>query len=175
MKKIKNILFISLCSFVFMLFACGSTDEDVDTSQYDTAKTYSVGETLVCPNWEVKIDSVNIKKKGAAIDSYQVVDDPEWIGVVLTVKNTSSDTKTFYNSNLSITNSSGEVINPSSWVYSIWGAEKLGSPELTSGGTKTGFVQFANTEDNNSNLILKVDCNTGFMSDDIVYSVNISQ
>ena len=63
-----------------------------------------------------------------------------------------------------------------SWLtYNVWGVELLNSPKLASGGTKTGYVDFTNNNTDNSNLTLKVDCNTGFWDDDIIYKVNISQ
>lgn len=147
----------------------------VDSSKYDTNKVYSVGDTLNCPNFDITIDSVQIKKKGTAIDSYFVINEPEWIGVILTVKNKGSETKTFYGSDVSLINSNGEVLDSSWMTYKIWGAEPLYSPELVPGGSKTGYIQFTNNDTNNSGLTLKVDCNTGLFDDEIIYKVNISQ
>ena len=174
MKKMCNLLLFVLCGGFFMTCALGSTNE-VDSSNYDTAKVYSVGETLNCPSFDITVDSVQIKGKGTYIDSYQYIDDPEWIGVILTVKNKSSEAKTFYGSDVDLINANGEVLDHSWITYKIWGAELLNSPELVSGGSKTGYIQFSNNSTDNSNLILQVDCNTGLFDDDVIYKVNISQ
>ena len=174
MKKAFNILLFVLCGGAFMLFAMGSSSE-VDSSKYDTSKTYNIGDTLDCPAFDITVDKVEIKPKGTRIDSYQVIDDPEWIGVTLTVKNKSDETKTFYGSDVDLVNTNGEVLDHSWITYKIWGSELLNSPELVSGGTKNGYIQFSNNTTDNSNLILQVDCNTGLFDDKIVYKVNVSQ
>ena len=174
MKKIFNLLLFVLCGGFFMMCALGSTNE-TDSSDYDTAKVYNVGETLNCPSFDIVVDSVQIKGKGTHIDSYQYIDDSEWIGVILTVKNKSSETKTFHGSDVDLINSNGEVLSHSWMTYKIWGVELLDSPELVSGGSKTGYIQFSNNSTDNSNLTLKVDCNTSLFDDDVVYKVNISQ
>ena len=174
MKKAFSITLFVLCGGIFMLMAVGSSS-DVDSSKYDTSKTYSIGETLDCPTFDITVDKVEIKPEGTAIDSYQVISDPEWIGVTLTVKNKSNETKTFYGSKVNLINSNGEVLNHSWITYKIWGSELLNSPELVSGGSKTGYIQFSNNTTDNSNLTLQVDCNTGFFDDDIIYKVNVSQ
>lgn len=173
-------IILSICIFGVLWYFIFNTFESlfessIDASKYDTDKIYSVGDTLICPNFEIKIDKVQIKKKGTAIDSYKVIDEPEWIGVILTVKNTGERTKTFYSSNVNIVNSSGEFLDQSVWTYKIWGSEPLHSPELISGGSKSGYIQFSNTETNNSNLILNLDCDTGLFDTDIIYKVDISQ
>jgi hypothetical protein len=148
---------------------------NVDGSKYDTKKTYHVGDTLDCPDFDVTIDKVQIKKKGTRIDSYSKIADPEWIGVTLTIKNKSKDTKTFYGSKVDLVNSSGEVLEHDFMTYKIWGVELLDSPELISGGSKTGYIQYTNTEADNSKLVLKVDCDTGLFDDKVVYKVDVSQ
>ena len=166
---------------ILIIFACaaiaisGTTDENGELIKYDTEKNYKPGEILVCPDFEVTIDNVQIKKKGTRIDSYQVISDPEWIGIVLTIKNTSSKTKIFYGSNVKITNKSVEVLDSSILSYSIWGAELLDSPKLVSGGKKTGYIQFSNTETDDSKLKLTVDCDTGLLDDEVIYTVDISK
>ncbi len=155
-------------------FSSDSEKED-EISKYNTNKLYSVGETLKCPSFEITVNSVQIKVKGTYFSSYEYVNDPEWIGVTVTVKNISNMTKRFYTSDFGLINSNGEVINTDVFFYNVWGEEKFDSPELTSGGNKRGFVVFTNTNQDNSNLKLTVDCNTGLFEKDIVYNVNISQ
>ncbi len=171
---------ISICIFIGLFYfiyskLSGLFDSTVDKTQYNTDTVYNIGDTLVCPNFEVKIDNVQIKTKGTRIDSYSVIDDAEWIGVTVSVKNTGNETKTFYSSNVNLVNSSGEILEHSFITYKIWGVEMLDSPELISGGSKTGYIQFSNNQTDNSNLTLKVDCNTGLFNDDIIYKVNASQ
>ena len=174
MTKIGSIFLFVLCGGIFIIIAMGSSS-DVDSSKYNTSKIYSVGDTLDCPAFDITINKVQIKKKGTRIDSYQVIDDPEWIGVTLTVKNKSGETKTFYSSDVDLINSNGEVLERSWITYKIWGAQMLSSPELISGGSKTGYIQFANSNTNNSNLTLRVDCNTGLFDSKVVYKVNVSK
>jgi len=130
---------------------------------------HQVGETVICPHFEITLNRYQIKGKGTHIDSYQVISDPEWIGVILTVKNISDEEATFFTSDLRLQNSSGEIINPSFWNYNIWGAELLNSPKLISGGTKTGYVTFANTNQDHSNLKLRISCDDKIISKDTIY------
>lgn len=174
MKKVINLLLFILCGGLFMMCALGSGSE-VDSSDYDTTKVYSVGETLNCPYFDVIVKDVKIKKKGTYIDSYQYISDPEWLGVIINVKNKSDKTRTFYSSGVKLINSSGEVINNSYVTYKIWGTELLESPEMISGGSKTGYVQFANSNTDNKNLTLQIDCSTDTFDDDVIYKVNISK
>lgn len=174
MKKVTNLLFLTLCGGLFMVFALGSSSE-VDSSEYNTDKIYSIGETLDCPAFDITVDKVEIKPNGTRINSFQVIDDPEWIGVILTVKNKSDETETFYGDDVNLINANGEVLEQSWLAYEIWGAELLDSPELVSGGSKTGYIQFANSSADNSNLTLQINCNTGLFDDDIIYKVNVSQ
>ena len=106
MKKVYNFTLLLLCGGFFMLCALGSSS--IDSSDYDTDRIYNIGDTLNCPSFDVTIDNVQIKGKGTAIDSWQVISDPEWIGVTVTVKNKSDETKTFYSSNIDLINSNGE-------------------------------------------------------------------
>lgn len=182
-KKHHSGCLISIIVFISLVFFIGIGSNiytDIDNSEekntrYDTSKTYSVGEKLVCPNYEITIDNVQIKPKGTYIDNYQYISDPEWIGVTLTVTNISSSTKTFSSSNIKIINTNGEIIEHSVLTYNIWGVELLNSPELISGGTKTGYIQFSNPSTDNSNLILTVDCSSGLFDETVKYNVNISQ
>ena len=176
MKKVFNLLLFVLCGAFFMIAALGSSSKDsYDGSKYDTSKIYKVGDTLDCPYFDVSIDRVDIKKKGTSIDSYQVINDAEWIGVILTVKNKSSESRTFYGSNVDLINSNGEVLDHSWMTYKIWGVEMLNSPELISGGFKTGYIQYANNTDDNSKLTLRVKCPADLFDDNVTYNVDISQ
>ena len=150
-------------------------ESKIDGSSYNTYKTYSVGDTLTCPNWEITIEEVKVKKKGERIDKYSVVSDPELIGVILSVKNIGTETDTYFTTNVNLTNSHGEVIDPSYLSLKIWGTDLFDSPELTPGGYKKGYIQYSNTDQDDSNLILNVDCDTDLFDDDVIYKVDISQ
>ena len=165
------VIIISIC----VLASLYSPSEKETKPKYDTEKVYNVGDTLICPNFEIVVKKAEIKKKGTKVDSYTVIDDPEWIGVTLSIKNISESTKTFYGSDVNLINSNGEVLDHDWMTYKIWGSEILNSPELIAGGTKTGYIQFSNNNTDNSNLILNIDCNTGLFEDDIIYKVNISK
>lgn len=177
MSKGKNnsnpIAVIILCVGVFILLLLAQNKpktEETSKSSYDTAKEYSVGETVYCPNFEITVDKFQIKKKGTAIDSYQVISDPEWIGVTLSIKNKSDKEHTFYNSDVTLLNSNGEKLDASFVSYKVWKVEPLHSPTLTPGGTKTGYIQFSNTNTDNENLKLKISCNDKLINDDTEYT-----
>lgn len=172
---ISSLLGLAAIGFIIYFIVGVVMKSNVDGSKYDTKKIYKVGDTLDCPDFDVTIDKVQIKKKGTRIDSYQKIADPEWIGVTLTVKNKSKDTKTFYGSKVDLINSSGEVLEHDWMTYKIWGSELLNSPELISGGSKTGYIQFTNTDTDNSKLTLKVDCDTELFDDKVIYKVDISK
>lgn len=130
-----------------------------NTETNNNSNNYKVGDTISCKHFDVKLEKFIIKKKGTTIDSLYRISDPEWIGVILTVKNTDKSTHTFYTSQAKIRNSNGEFISNSYLTYAIWGNYSLlHSPELAPGGTKTGYIQFANNNQDNENLALIIDC-----------------
>lgn len=185
-KGKKNIVSIIVCILLLIVvFICTTglvisiivdyVNDKNEEKKYDTDKVYNVGDMLECPNFNVKVEKVEIKGKGTRVDSFTTISDPEWIGVTLTVTNTSESTYTFYGDKVKIVNSKGEIIEKQYLTYKMWGTESLDSPKLIAGGTKTGYIQYANTDDDNSNLILNVDCNTGLFEDSLIYRVNISQ
>ena len=150
-------------------------DNSSESNEYDTSKIYNVGEKLTCPYFDVTVDNVQIKQKGTKIDNYQVIDDPEWIGVTLTVTNTSSENHIFSTSKINLVNTNGEVLEHNWLTYKIWGVEILNSPELISGGTKTGYIQYSNPSTDNSNLTLLIDCSAGIFEEEVIYKINVSQ
>lgn len=126
----------------------------------DASKHYKVGESLSCKYFEVKLEDFSIKPKGTSLGYYLTINDPEWIGVILTVKNIDDvGVHTFYTSQAEIKNSNGEFIEHSALTYDLWGDYMpLDSPELAPGGVKTGYIQFANSNQDNESLELKIDC-----------------
>lgn len=129
---------------------------------------YGVGETAKCPDFSITLNNYSFKKKGTRIDYFTTVDDPEWIGVVVTVKNTTNYKKTIYTSDFQILNSTGEYLSHDYFSYKIWGKniQPLNSPELAPGGKKKGYIQFSNTNKDNSNLLLIVNCNDKLIFED---------
>lgn len=119
---------------------------------------YYLGEKFSCPNFDITIDKYKIKKKGDSIDSYYEVADPEWIGLIMTIENTSSEVKSFSQTSVNLINSNGETITLSWNSSDVWGVEALGSPSIQPGYKKTGYIEFANTNQDNSNLSAKVYC-----------------
>lgn len=180
-KRKTNGCLISIITILLILGMVGYFADKYDVTteseetKYNTSKVYSVGELLSCPDFDITVDNVQIKKKGASIDSYYVISDPEWIGVTLTVKNKSNYKETFYSSKVKLTNSNGEVLEHAVITYNVWGVPLLNSPTLEPGGIKTGYIDFVNNNDDNSNLVLNIDCRNGLLSEDVQYKVNISQ
>lgn len=179
-KSTVSVVIIAICILIFVIYFAtsdfkGLFGETKTETKYNTQKIYSINEVLHCPNFDVTIDDFKIKKKGTRIDDFSVISDPEWIGVILTVKNIRNKTHTFYTSNVSLTNTNGEILSHSVLTYKIWGAENLNSPELISGGVKKGYIQFSNNQTDNSNLILNVKCQTELFKDEIIYKVKLSK
>lgn len=174
MKKVLSIVLFVICGGAFLLLAMGSVF-DTDTSKYDTSKEYSVGDTLTCPSFDIKVEKIEFKQKGTMVDGNKLIEDPEWIGVTLTVTNTTKKKQKFYSSDTRLINTSGEELKHAQRTYKIWGSELLNNPDLKKEESKTGYIQFINNSLDNSNLILKVNCSTGFLSSKIVYDVNVSE
>lgn len=139
----------------------------------DTKVIHNLGETVSCIDFDVSVDSYQIKPKGTYIDSYQYIDDPEWIGIIVTVRNKTDETHTFNSSNFTLQNSNGEVITHRFWNYDIWGIEMFNSPKLVGGGTKTGYISYTNTNQDNSNLIVQVKCEDVLFEEDTVYKFSL--
>lgn len=149
-----------------------SSNSSSSTRKENTNKIYNVGDTVTCRDFDVTLNSYQIKEQGEDVDDYSVVSDPEWVAVILTVKNTSDSEEHFYTSNVELQNSSGEILSSAFVTYKIWGVEMLKSPTLAPNGEKTGYIQFRNTDNDNSNLKLRIDC--GSLFDDTVYTFNLN-
>lgn len=125
----------------------------------DTETIHYVRETVICPDYEITFDKFDIKKEGTRVGTLTYVDDPEWIGVTLSIKNLGDTERTYFNHYVRIQNSGGEIIDPDYSInYDIWGVQALNSPTLVSQASKQGYIAFSNTNQDNSNLILLVNC-----------------
>lgn len=162
------IIFVGAVVYISFLFGIFDVREEQPAIK-------QIGETASCPNFDITVEKVQYKKKGTKVDSFTVISDPEWIGVTLKITNTSNEKHTFYNSDVTLQNSSGEILDSPFISYKMWGVESLGNPELAPSGTKTGYIQFNNTNDDNSNLILSVNCNDSLLGDDLIYTYDISK
>ena len=179
-KNVVHIAIFVTCTVILIIYFCNNGFENLfniikNTPDYNTQKIYNLGETLHCPNFDVIVNDFKIKKKGYKIDNFTAISDPEWIGVIVSVKNISNEDNTFYTSNISLTNTNGEILSYSLLTFKIWGVELFDSPKLVSGGTKKGYVQFSNNQTDNSNLILNVKCQTELFKDEIIYKVKLSK
>lgn len=169
MKKIVLLIFLA-----FLSTACSAYNNmDEEDLKKASNKTYNVGDTVSCPQFDITLNDYIIKTKGETVGNNTIVDDPEWIAIILTVKNTDDSEHTFYNSDVTIENSNGEIIESSTLSYKVWGYEGLSSPTLSSGGEKQGYIQFSNTNQDNSNLILKISCNDKILEDSTVFKFNL--
>jgi predicted nucleic acid-binding Zn ribbon protein len=131
----------------------------------------NIGEELICKDYKVVVESY--KYKTGDIDSYwEVPSGTEWIGIIATATNTSSDNIDVYSSNFSITNSNGEILRNDVISYDVWGNYDVFSGELAPNGTKTGYIAFSNTNKDNTNIKLKFDCDT-FSSSAGSYVINL--
>ena len=139
------------------------------------SKYKHIGDTVKCDSYEITVHDFIIKKKGTMIDSYFKISDPEWIGVIVMVKNISDYETIYETSNIELQNSNGEIINHSIFTYNIWGKNilNLDSPKLIPGGTKKGYVQFANTNTDNSNLLLRVSCDDAILFEDTKFTYEL--
>lgn len=139
-------------------------------------KTYHIGDTVQCENYKLKLVKYKVKKRGTRIDSFTVVDSPEWIALILKVTNTTDNERiTFYNSDIELENSNGEILKKSAYYYKIWGYEYLDSPELNPGGYKTGFIQFVNTNTNNKNLKMRLICTHHLFKKNLIYTFSLKK
>lgn len=173
MKKVFiGIIPILVC---FLLTAC-SVYNDIDENALEEAanKTYYVGDTVSCPQFDITLNDYIIKVKGESVGNNTIVADPEWIAVILTVKNTDDSEHTFYNSNVTLENSNGEIIKSNILSYKVWGYEGLSSPTLSSGGEKQGYIQFSNTNQDNSNLTLKISCDDKILEDNTIFKFDLN-
>ena len=69
-----------------------------------------------CGDYIARVEQVMMKT--GKIDSIQSVPDGhEWIGLIVTVKNTSAEEQTIYNDDFEIINSNGERLKHSVIVY----------------------------------------------------------
>lgn len=166
MKNERGGIIISLILIVIIIVVIGvlvDNSREIDTEKIsDVSKTYYIGDTVELEDFSVKLEDVKTKNRGASIDSYKTVADPQWIAVFLTYTNKSGEEKTFYKT-MRMINGSGEVIETASTYYEIWGVPYLESSTLINGGSKTGFVPFANTrKDDLKDVTLQISCKSNF-------------
>lgn len=120
----------------------GSSKEGSNIS--DTSKIYYMGDTVNLGDFSVTLENYQTKEKGDKIDSYNVVDDQQWIAIFLKYTNISEKEK-YISRNVRVINGNGEVLQQPTFYYNVWDGEHLDSTKLMSGGSKTDFLVFTNT------------------------------
>lgn len=136
----------------------------------------NIGEDMDCGDYIARVEQVMMKT--GKIDSIQSVPDGhEWIGLIVTVKNTSEEEQTIYNDDFEIINSNGERLKHSVIVYNVFdNYEKLSSPTLISGGSKTGYISFDNDNQDNSNITIELKCNSiSWFAEDQIYQIKYQE
>ena len=172
MKK-KLLVIISL--LLITLTGCSNYTYDEEALAKAQKQIYHIGDTVSCPGYDVTLVDTKINNNGEYAKSGLQVSDPQWITAVLTIKNTHDDTIKFYGSDKKIEISTCEIIEKNTFTYDVLGYELLGSPELTPGGTKTGYVMFSNTNQDSSNIRLRVSCNEQILGSSSYFTFKIEK
>lgn len=153
-RIILSIIIIAAMAFgVYMLI-------DIFTSSTEELEPISknIGDELVCNDYVITIDDFAYRtgNQGGVLS---VPEGEEWIGITVSAKNTSSENNTINIADFNIINSNGEIILPDAITYDVWGIDVFGSPELAPGGTKTGYIAFSNSNQDNSDITVELKCN----------------
>lgn len=167
MKKFNYFFLVGIT--LFLVTGCSFGGEYKEPIQKNIGEEFSCSEY---ENYSVTVDRFEFKT--GAIDSFQKIPDgEEWVGIIVTVKNNGEEEMQFSENNFNLINSNGEIIKPDSFTYSVWGIDRLNNVKLASGGTKTGYIAFSNSNTDNSNLKLDFVCDrNGFIStDDTRYEI----
>ena len=123
----------------------------------DSTYQASIGEELKCFDYTITID--DFKFKTGSIDSYhEVPKGTEWIGLIVTAKNTSDNDVAISSSKFEVINSNGEILKYDAFSYKVYGNYDTLGAKLAPGGSKTGYISFSNTNTDNSNLIVVFKC-----------------
>ena len=164
--------FLFLIGLVTLLTGCSFGGD------YKAPISKNIGDELQCSEYEkytVTVDRYDFKT--GDIDSYHTIPDGhEWIGVVVTVKNMGEDEMQVHVDNFNIINSNGERIKPDTLTYNVWGINPLDNVNLVSGGTSSGYINFSNNSQDNSNLKLEFVCdrNSFISTDDTRYEIPLN-
>ena len=146
--------------------------------EYKEPIAKKIGEEFICQEFKEYSITVNSYKfKTGSIDSYQKIPDgEEWVGIIVTVKNKGEDEMQFSENSFNLINSNGEIIKPDAFTYDVWGIERLNNVTLSTGGTKTGYIAFSNSNTDNSNLKLEFVCdrNSFISTDDTRYEIPLN-
>ena len=168
MKKIFCLVFISIS--ILLITGCSFGGE------YKEAIQKNIGEEMTCSEYEkysVVVNSYGFKTSNDDLGYIKVPDGEEWVGIIVTVKNTGDEEMQFAVNNFNLINSNGEIISPDNMTWNVWNATKMDNVKLSKGGTSTGYIAFSNPNTDNSNLKLEFVCDrNGFIStDDTKYEI----
>lgn len=165
LKSEKGSIFgiIGFLVVLMVVIAILSTDDSsADDVISDINQTYYIGDTVEFKDFSVTLNNYEIKNKGTFISDTEYIDAPQWIAITFTYTNTSDETSSLHR-NVRLINSSGEIIPMSTIYYEIWNTNYLEQTELVKGGSKTGFLQFANTlQDSPENITVQVSRGSSF-------------
>ena len=167
------VLPIIIVTLTFLLFII-MVMIDITYPEQEKIIESKIGEELLCEDYKVIINSFQYKT-GAFSDYQTIPDGEEWIGLIVTVTNTSTEDRTIKYSDFNIINSNGERLRPDSFTYKVWGVDTLGNVSLIPNGTKTGYVAFSNNNTDNSNIVVEFQCNRNswFESDTQKYTIKL--
>ena len=133
----------------------------------------NIGDELICKDYTAIIESFKYKTGG--IDSFfKIPDNEEWIGLIVSVKNTTNSKVSINSSDFNVINSNGQILKPNVLTYKIWDTECLCSPQLAENGTKKGYIVFTNGNTDNSNIIVELKCNrNSLFTTDNIYNIKL--
>lgn len=173
-NKSRNIILLPIIAILLIILLFIMIIIDISYKEPETIIESRIGEELFCENYKVVINSFQYKT-GAFSDYQTIPNSEEWIGLIVTVTNTSDSDRTINFTDFNIINSNGERLKPDSLTYKVWGVDALGNVSLIPNGTKTGYVAFSNNNTDNSNIIVEFQCNRSswFESDTKKYSIKL--
>lgn len=173
-NKSRNIILLPIIAILLIILLFIMIIIDISYKEPETIIESRIGEELFCENYKIVINSFQYKT-GAFSDYQTIPNGEEWIGLIVTVTNTSDSDRTINFTDFNIINSNGERLKPDSLTYKVWGVDALGSVSLIPNGTKTGYVAFSNNNTDNSNIIVEFQCNRSswFESDTQKYTIKL--
>lgn len=141
--------------------------EPVKTSADDSSKLYHIHDSFNCANFTYTIEDVKYKYNGEEMKSLDnnTITDPEWVIIIMKIKNRTKDYKSMNISDYDLYNSSGRIIYHGFYNDKIDNYSRLLDSKLKPNEEKTGYIQYINDETNNSNLRMQIKCDNMFKNE----------
>ena len=152
LNRVLTVVFLCI-GFIILMCIIIPTDDKEDEMKPKT--NYKFNETISCDKYDITFNSYNIKTYK---DNDYIIDGEQWIALYVTIKNTSNNDITFYESNIEYINNNGEIISRMPLTVDIWKGERLNSPEIIRGGTKTGYIVFRENLNKIDNISFRLNC-----------------